>query len=174
MVKPFDPSWKQFHVSSKAGPNGQAMDSCLIDLLNLPSDLREDIYLLGGPELEKRKKSQLGLGPEVLRSLHRGKLKPVEGIRKLSIVKDPEAKARIIGIIDYWSQCALYGTWEETKSLLKTFQSDCTFNQGSRLHLLKPNSNFHSIDLKNATDRFPKEFQYEVLSYLIGEEKARA
>jgi len=86
--------------------------------------------------------------------------------RKLSVINDPEGKARIIAILDYWSQTVLKPLHESLFNLLKGIKADCTFNQLSHRSLKR--GPYYSIDLKNATDRFPVKLQVAVLKALTG------
>jgi hypothetical protein len=47
------PVWTKPHVTSKAGPNGQAIDSSIIDLFALTDRLRREIFEVGGTNLEE-------------------------------------------------------------------------------------------------------------------------
>jgi len=51
-VKSFDPEWKNFHWSTKAGPNGQAMFGAMDDLVLLQRKplLLQAISQLGGKD----------------------------------------------------------------------------------------------------------------------------
>lgn len=101
-------------------------------------------------------------------------MKPKGLIRKLSVISCPEAKERVIAILDYWSQCALNPLHNALFRLLRTIKGDCTFNQGSFTKWLPTTGVYHSFDLSAATDRFPVELQESVLSQLIGKERAGA
>jgi len=83
---------------------------------------------------------------------------------KLSYVKDKEAKARIIAILDYWSQSALKPLHEALFSLLKRIPGDCTFDQASFARTLPKEGPYHSLDLTAATDRFPLWIQRAVIA----------
>jgi hypothetical protein len=79
--------------------------------------------------------------------------------RRLSIVNDPEAKARVIAIFDYWSQVALNPMSKDMFNLLRTkFSQDRTFSQNPKIKAL-PGNKYWSLDLTAATDRFPVEQQ---------------
>lgn len=81
----------------------------------------------------------------------------VKYLRKLSIVKDPEAKARIICIFDYWSQAALKGVHNWAFDQLRLIPQDRTFDQNP--YMIKKDGPYYSIDLSAATDRFPIKLQ---------------
>jgi hypothetical protein len=58
-------------------------------------------------------------------------------------------------------------------TILKKIPEDRTFNQN--LHFdVEPNSKYWSIDLTNATDRFPIAFQHYVLELMYGTDYANA
>lgn len=104
---------------------------------------------------------------------------PREGgsLRRLSVVKDPEGKLRVIAILDYWTQSVLHGIHNHIiHKLDKWFPgTDMTFNQGGFTSKLPDHpTTFFSFDLSKATDRFPMEFQKEIMSVLIGEEKSNS
>jgi len=169
------PQWKSFHWSTKAGPHGPALWTALSDLQVLPATLKEDIYTLGGSKLQEAISSIESIPSVTLQALIDRLAKRVsQPFRKLSIIKDKEAKTRIIAILDYWSQSALVPLHEELFRNLKKFPADRTFNQGEFKSLLASPGPFYSFDLSSATDRFPMPLQELVLSLLIGEDKAAA
>jgi len=87
--------------------------------------------------------------------------------RRLSLVRDPELKVRVIGIVDYFSQQVLAGLSDQLFTLLRKFPQDRTFTQDP--HIMKNGgSKFHSFDLKNATDRFPLKLQQQLLAEMLG------
>jgi hypothetical protein len=138
----------------------------------------EDLSVLGGKkirgiflELSKRTDSQelyktfirvLGKGGENL------------SIRRISCFGDTEGKTRIIGILDYWSQTVLRPIHDGLAAILKRIPEDCTFDQSSFIAKLPKEGPFYSFDLHAATDRLPVEMQEDILSSIIGGERARA
>jgi hypothetical protein len=86
---------------------------------------------------------------------------------KLSIVKDPELKLRIIAMVDYQSQFVLKPIHEGLLDLLSNIPNDRTFTQDP-FHNWSDNveENFYSLDLSAATDRFPIKLQKKLLSYI--------
>lgn len=162
------PKWTAPHQTTKAGPNGPALASSQYDLSILPQWLSTDIATLGGDKLESYKKS---LAPLALLRDHK---QDRNLLRRLSIVNDPEGKARVIAILDYWSQTALKPLHDQLLEMQKTFKADCTFDQGSRQGRITANQNFHSLDLTAATDRFPATLQRDVLSEIFGSEIGEA
>lgn len=99
-----------------------------------------------------------------------GFIKPEYHIRKLSIVKDPEAKSRIIAIFDYWSQLWLKQIHSIHFNFLRTLENDRTFTQDPII-IDKPSKHrYYSFDLSSATDRFPLQLQQEVIKGMFGQE----
>jgi hypothetical protein len=97
-------------------------------------------------------------------------------IRRLGIVEDPELKARVIGMFDHFSQAVLDLTSEQVYKMLKKIPSDRTYTQDPRMDhkgVTQNDSKYWSMDLTNATDRFPIQFQVQVLEAL-GFTKAQA
>jgi len=106
--RPKSLDWTQFHYTTKNGPNGQALWTCLSDLYILrDSKIIKDIYLVGGSRLEKVMRILIRSLPflfgiiNIPRSI-RSDLK----LRKLVDFPDKEGKTRIIAILDYFSQTA--------------------------------------------------------------------
>lgn len=95
-------------------------------------------------------------------------------IRKLSVVNDPEAKARIIAILDFWSQEALHIIHKAEFKILKSIQMDRTFTQDPVISNIMPGNKYHSIDLTAATDRFPLSLQEKLMAHLTDDDKAKA
>lgn len=71
---------------------------------------------------------------------------------------------RVIAIGDYFSQSVLRPLHKDIFRVLRRISQDCTFDQGKRLQELasKPGP-FYSLDLSNATDRFPVDLIASVL-----------
>lgn len=82
------------------GPNGQALSTCLVDLYNLPTNLKEALCSLGGRRFEKIIKS---LSSTKIRTIL-GNLFVIKGtsrFRKISHFPDLEGKSRTIAVLDY-------------------------------------------------------------------------
>lgn len=52
---------------------------------------------------------------------------------------------------------------------LKRIKSDCTFDQSKFVGLLPKKGPYFSVDMSNATDRFPISFQKRVLAKMTDE-----
>lgn len=174
--------WEFPHISTKKGPQGQALLSSLSELTLLTPQQVDNIKLLGGKGLSVMIDENMeGLDileyikPKALLGLFSvarwwRTLFPVKSsnLRKLSYFPDKEGKTRIIAIFDYWSQCALRPLHLNIFRLLKRIRCDYTFNQGAFVRDLPqaPSGSFHSIDLSAATDRMPIALQKRVVGYL--------
>lgn len=156
--------WKRFHMTSKAGPNGQALWSCLQDLYCLPQSLVEAIKVVGGSEISHHIDVLMQLKNQLAKVL------PTKGVcfRKLTHFPDKEYKVRVIAILDYWSQTVLKPLHHWLFTCLKVIPQDCTFDQGSFWDKIKDSKVFYSIDLTAATDRFPIELIALVLEAKLG------
>lgn len=145
--------WRKFHLSTKNGPNGQALWSAIADLATLPPSLMESIKVVGGKKL-------YSLMELLRRYLY--VFMPFFGVeskrfRKVSSISSQEGKTREVAILDYWSQTSLRGLHRFLFGCLKKIPQDCTFNQGSFHDKLNQENGemFYSVDLTAATDRFP-------------------
>ncbi|QKI79982.1 RNA-dependent RNA polymerase [Erysiphe necator associated mitovirus 34] len=168
--------FKRYHLSTKAGPNGQALATSIQDLKCLTPEMVEDIKTLGGSLLAQRIDTIFGIGDlDLIQGLSTATVKGDGNLtRKLAKIEDKEGKTRIIAILDYWSQTALKPVHDILIEMLRTIPEDCTYHQGDRAHLLRTDSNFYSLDLTAATDRFPVELQEIFMSKMLGAEKASA
>lgn len=170
-------AFKEFHMSTKSGPNGISLWSSFWDIWFLPCSTQLDLIILGGPKLGSLMDRYLSLFCKIphffikySRQIHKGRL------RKLSGIQDKEGKTRWVAILDYFSQSALRPLHLYLFSYMSKINQDCTFDQTKLLKSLKPRkgSKFHSIDLSAATDRFPIAIQEEILSVWFGREYAEA
>jgi hypothetical protein len=163
------PVWESVHLSTKAGPNGQAMMGAMSDLHLLTDRMLQNMeYMTDGKvnqQIEQLRPLSLDLWNKQFN------LKPKGLLSKLSLIKDKEAKARIIAILDYWTQSTLRPLHLGLFSLLKRIKGDCTFNQASFVTHLPKTGPYYSFDLTAATDRFPLEFQRLVLSAVVNDEQ---
>jgi hypothetical protein len=88
-------------------------------------------------------------------------------LRRLSIVQDPELKARIVGIVDWITQVLMEPLSVQLFDLLRSIPQDRTFTQDPHIRKVE-GSKFHSLDLSNATDRFPLTLQKQLLAEMLG------
>jgi len=174
--------WKTPHMSTKRGPQGQAILTSLTETTLLPQQLIEDINLLGGSSLATLIRENLEaldileIGPSKYNSVAtwwRALFPPKStNLRKLSYFPDKEGKTRVIAIFDYWSQSALRPLHLAINKMLKRIPNDCTYNQGnfhsSSPAVLPDGHSYHSIDLSAATDRMPAALQKRVVQHIYG------
>lgn len=176
-IRPSNPEWKSFHMSTKSGPQGQALLMSLTELALLPLELIADIKLLGGDKLssviDKLLSKTLGDYSivDIWSTIFKARSRT---FRKISYFSDKEGKTRVIAILDYWSQTCLRPLHDSLNRILKRIPSDCTFNQNHFLSCLPSKGPYHSLDLSNATDRMPLRVQMRVVSKVIGEERTVA
>jgi hypothetical protein len=152
--------FKSYHFTTKSGPNGHALWNCLSDLYCLPIILLNNILLMGGPKLQSHVTHLMKM-KWLLETLLPAKGK---SFRKLSWFPDKENKVRVIAIGDYWSQTVLFPLHSYLFRVLRKIPQDCTFNQALFTEKVKDWKFFYSIDLSNATDRFPISAISTVLS----------
>jgi len=151
------------------GPLGQALGTAMMDLAILHPVLKENICILGGSKLLEYmnllEPGAKGLHPNVAKTTN----------RRISVIKDKECKNRPIAIFDYWSQTVLIPLHKSLFRILKSINTDLTFNQDGVSQILQsPFPSYHSLDLTAATDRFPVSLQRSVLQLFLGKEKADA
>ncbi|UHK03173.1 MAG: RNA-dependent RNA polymerase [Hangzhou mitovirus 4] len=167
--------WKEYHWTTKAGPHGPALWTSLSDFQLLSENLSKDIMTLGGNLLKDEFARLSSMNANLFSGLVQIFSKKVsQPLRKLSIIEDKEGKARIIAILDYWSQTALKGLHDSLFKALKNFPADRTFNQGDFNSLHSMPGPYYSFDLSSATDRFPVSLQEKWLGTVIGLPKAAA
>lgn len=179
------PQWSKsnHYISGKGSPHGKAtksaglalwimsnLQSCKIQLTNFTNLLGIESYMdLIGSNLIRIWRNPgivIGLGNLCTTNSELG----IGHIGKLSIVKDPELKLRVIAMLDYYSQFILRPIHDDLLDLLKKFKCDRTFTQDPR-HDWKPKGNkFWSLDLSSATDRFPIDLQERLLSCIYNKD----
>jgi hypothetical protein len=173
-IKTFDVKWsnKDYFYSIKAGPNGKATWMSVIDAINLPEETIRNLRLFSeclSLEIGRWRTFSIKIFDKL-------KFKPSDKVktitRKLSIVKDPGGKSRIIAIVDYYSQNILKLIHSEVFKILETIPQDRTFTQDPHVDFEGP---YYSFDLSAATDRFPLALQERVVRSLLNStEKAKA
>lgn len=163
------PTPSSFFLNMKAGPQkGSALLHAHLSIQNFTgSNIWGLVSLVGLPFMEWLKSVKLSMKDNVNRSEA-----PLSN-RRLHVVNDPEAKARVIAIFDYISQVAFNPVSEYLFETLKTIPQDRTFTQDPVIIDKKDGQRFHSLDLSSATDRFPIDLQVDLLSPIIGEYQAK-
>lgn len=152
---------RDHYISTKMSPNGPSTISSIWSWQSLEPKTIESIkFFLAGQwnyftdwweklkDLPVKGKIKLGLSG------------------KLAIREDPEGKLRVIAMVDYHSQFVLRRLHKELFSLLKLLPCDRTTTQDP-FHKWEDNREyFYSLDLSNATDRFPIDLQGKLLSVI--------
>jgi hypothetical protein len=167
--------FKDFHFSSKGGPNGPALWSAVQDFLSLPDSLKQDLIVIGGDKIAHHfnimSKVSVNSGIQSFFSVGESRL-----FRKLSLISDKEGKTREVAIADYWTQTCLRPLHDYQYSILRNMKADCTHDQTKLFKKLKADRGhaYHSIDLTTATDRFPIDIQKEIILLLAGSEYAES
>lgn len=154
------PTFQNYHFSNKSSPLGDhSMESLLVELIALPSDILKRISTIGGLGLQMKMeyiisnysilaKAILGYNSCIDKLIKRFKsfkdfIHPVDifdkddpffgflskYIRKLSTFAEYEGKTRIIGLVDYWSQAALELLSSLIYQILKAIPQDQTYDQ---------------------------------------------
>jgi hypothetical protein len=192
--KPFQSTFtlSDLYNSNKSGPIGHATQTSVLQADYAMRHLGEDLTTLTGGkpndlvingriihQIPNIMKPLIKWAPLALR--YRNTLSQIfksgnshlaASLRKLSIVNDPEGKARIICIFDYWSQVSLKGIHDWALSQLRVIPQDRTFDQDP--FMINKEGPYYSIDLTAATDRFPIELQVALLEKLSSTSVAQA
>lgn len=93
-----------------------------------------------------------------------------QGLGKLGYKLEPAGKIRVFAMVDSLTQCIMRPLHDLLFKILRRIETDGTFNQmkpAQRLINLGY-TDFWSLDLSSATDRFPLALQQALLSVLIG------
>jgi hypothetical protein len=148
-------------VSMKGSPNGPSTYSSLWSMIYLSYPQLDYICKIVGDYFDKL--SELYTfswkqGDKLDRTLRSS--------GKLSIIKDPELKLRVIAMLDYTSQFTLRPIHENILNKLRNFPCDRTFTQDPNHSWRSDQEKFFSLDLSSATDRFPIELQTKLLMYI--------
>jgi len=160
---------KDVYLSTKAGPNGPATLSAQQDLLNFDYPMMDRLFKIttnDGIDFFSKNYSEAFnkmIKPSKLRTLG-----------KISFVKDPECKLRIIAISDYFSQLYLKPIHNKIMKKLHNLPCDRTYTQSPFNQWEINNENFWSLDLSSATDRFPVELQKRLMARIFDMKLAQA
>jgi hypothetical protein len=152
--------WKDFHFTTRSGPNGHAIWYSISDLCSLPEGLLSSVRELGGKLLSSKMDNVLVFSSHLLDYFKT----TGSYYRKVVTISDYGGKSREIAILDYWSQTALRPLHNYLFGVLRKIPQDCTFHQGSFYEKLKDHKGYYnSCDLSAATDRFPMELICRVI-----------
>lgn len=171
--------WNDPHVSTKAGPLGAASFTNVNELSLLSKDQISDLKLIGGPKFSLWLDELLSIQDYLIRDQTRmnGGIPLIikrDHLRRLTYVKQPEGKARVIAIFDYWTQTVFKEIHNWSFDQLRALENDATFNQNVFKNVLPKVGPYFSFDLSKATDRFPIALQEGFLRNILGVERAAA
>jgi hypothetical protein len=165
------PNYQQsdHYVSMKSSPNGPATYSSRWSILTLSYPQLQCIFNLVGSYHETISSWYKTAWENSFKSEGKKEWEMING--KLSIVKDPELKMRVIAMVDYQTQFTLRPIHEGLLKLLRKLPCDRTFTQDPLNDWWPSEDNFHSLDLSSATDRFPIQLQEKLISYIYKDGK---
>jgi hypothetical protein len=91
---------------------------------------------------------------------------------RLHVVQEWGLKARIVAILDYWTQMAFTPLHDTINHFLRRIPMDGTFSQDRvvedvRVWTTQSEAAVNSFDLTAATDRIPRTLQADILNYLM-------
>jgi hypothetical protein len=162
-------SEKDIYLSSKGGPQGKATLTALNNLLLYDYNLIKHISNITDESgyLYLLQSIQLCLDKEIKPDLDKN-----SELGKISFIKDPEAKLRLVAISDYYTQIYLKKIHEGLMKLSKNIPQDRTFTQDpNNCWDFGNNEHFWSLDLSSATDRFPVKLQERLLTRIFDNQK---
>lgn len=166
------PEWERPHVTTKSGPNAQALIGSIEDAHLLTQTQLDNLRVCGGDKLVTTIETIRLVDPNAWCEAVKIGLKKIQS--RLSYIKDKEAKCRIVAILDYWTQSCFEPLHKAQFALLRSLKPDCTFNQGSFRGKLPRQGPYYSCDLSSATDRLPVTLQRAILAVLTSPEYATA
>jgi len=95
-------------------------------------------------------------------------------LRRLSVLREPGNKNRLITLGDFWSQNALLPFHDEIMSILKSIPEDCTYVASEQLDTINKISQGRyttCFDLKEFTNLLPLSLQKRVIYHLTGDQQ---
>jgi hypothetical protein len=168
---------QDFFISLKMGPHGPSVLSMMESikwltynqLYSMKILIDDDNffvkYIVRIYSFFKHNPIRIPRGSELYDIYHEAENYP-EITGRISVIKDPEYKLRLIAISDYMSQFVLKPIHEQLLGLLSRLPCDRTFTQDPKKDWLGSDK-FHSLDLSSATDRFPISLQQKLIQYLF-------
>jgi hypothetical protein len=176
-IKKINTIWRKPHLSTKSGPMGISLQSAIAEAKIIPNEMREHLQTISGERLLDWI-DDVKLIPEGLniKSEYDKSNNPKERIwkttlRKLSIIKSPEAKLRPIAIFDYWTQTSLKPLHDHIMIMLRNFNSDCTHDQDSFAINLIPKGPYWCYDMTACTDRLPVSLQKMIVNEITNNKR---
>ncbi|UWK02069.1 RNA-dependent RNA polymerase [Fusarium poae mitovirus 5] len=163
-----------FYLSNKAGPQGKATLTAHRCWLSYSESFIDSLNKLAIGEFAKDwlRKSKKFWFINNKEDLLKTPFNSNQG--KLSVVKDPEGKFRIIAIVDYYTQLLLKKLHLAQFKLIKNLPCDRSFTQDPRHHWDSNSESYWSLDLSAATDRFPRILQFRLIGEMYNYNFAKA
>lgn len=167
---------RQWHTSTKAGPNGPAavvssgIDAIVNSMTQYHNLFKQGCQLVGSQYLLERYNNFLLSAQGVNGS--KLKLPEQMTIARLAYLSDKAGKTRVVYILDYWWQELLKPLHDAVFKWLRHQPQDGTFDQRKVVETVKlwtkEGKPLWSFDLTAATDRWPKIHQAACLVPLAG------
>jgi len=159
-------SMSDIYLSFKGGPQGKATLSALNNFYNFSYNILQRLILLTSEAGVKYLLSSYKFWFN-----HQDQVKPTrlnKFLGKISFINDPEAKIRIVAIVDYYTQLFLKKLHDNMfKIILNNFNNcDRTYTQSPYHCWENNNESFWSLDLSSATDRFPRGLQMSLIGHM--------
>jgi hypothetical protein len=170
----------RYHISNRGGPNGHALLNAHLDAAAVLQSTE-----VGGSLSEWLSKVYPQKGPALWQNLNRVGRTALElgfvGDRRLALgkigLKREPMKNRIFAISDYWTQASLKPLHVALMEVLRKIPQDATWNQDSGAQLVQKwtaeGRQLWSFDLSAATDRFPRDLQSDLVTFLLRRRGAR-
>jgi hypothetical protein len=167
--------FKEFHMTSKSGPNGHALWTSFKDIMSLSNLQLYSIKIIGGEKLSSLISKFIQLYKQIP-SFFDSRCSRKEALvsRRLTKIVDKEGKIREVAIGDYYSQAALLPLHNFLLKQLSKINQDCTQDQTKNFYSIETSigNSYHSIDLTAFTDRFPIDINREIIDVWFGSEYA--
>lgn len=163
---------RSFHSSSASGPNGQAVWNSHLDAKAIIADKEVYNNFTAICELLERKDllTVLTDAAQLPNLIDSDESQPKHS--KLHVLFEKGDKARVIAILDYFTQEVLSPFHDTIAEILKGIEQDGTFNQNKIAEMVRVFTQdsklpLFSLDLTAATDRLPVVLQRLIISRLI-------
>nr|AWY10990.1 RNA-dependent RNA polymerase [Sclerotinia sclerotiorum mitovirus 32] len=154
------------------GPNGRALNTALQDIQYIPATLAASLTKISPLIGARIRNFKNPVFSEFFDRIYHKFDNNKKCCRRLSVFPDKEAKMRVVGVVDHYSQLALKPLHNWLSVCLSKIKQDCTLEQG-RFKQLLLNKNidiFYSVDLTAATDRFPIQVIEQLLKFQLPHE----
>jgi hypothetical protein len=165
---------RDFHLSMKGGPNGPSSATALYSFAIYSERFREIVFSWTKGSLYPMLFNMYRYARLYFDRLPRADSTESSNrsdfVGRLSIVKDPECKMRVIAMVDYISQFLLKPIHLAYFRCLRKLPCDRTFTQDPRGPWLDNSELFWSLDLSAATDRLPLYLQKSLFSEVFGDD----